>query len=157
MKKIITILVILLAVGALFGFYKNFTKPKTVKLYFYNGALDQGPGGVACTEKGLQAVDRKVPKEALNVEGAIKLLLKTTPNSEETSMGLTTQLPLTGFELRDVVIGDTVTTLEFVDSQNKTSGGSCRVNILRAQIEATAKQFDGVQNVQILPKEILQP
>src|SRR5690348_5285063 len=34
----------------------------TIKLYFYNPNLDQGPGGTQCTKKGLVEVTRVIPK-----------------------------------------------------------------------------------------------
>jgi hypothetical protein len=50
-----------------------------------------------------------------------------------------------------------ILTLEFADPQNKTGGGACRTGILRGQIETTAKQFDGVNEVRFIPEELFQP
>jgi len=36
-------------------------------------------------------------------------------------------------------------------------GGACRTGILRAQIEATAEQFDGVNQVRFIDEELFQP
>ena len=47
--------------------------------------------------------------------------------------------------------------LKFSDPSGFTSGGSCRVNLLRAQIEKTALQFEMVESVVFEPESIFQP
>jgi hypothetical protein len=64
---------------------------------------------------------------------------------------------LEGFALVSSELAGGTLMLTFDDPQNKTSGGSCRVSILRAQIEATAKQFPGVNEVRFVPAELFQP
>jgi hypothetical protein len=44
-----------------------------------------------------------------------------------------------------------------IELQRHTTDGSCRVGILWAQIEATAEQFPGVNEVKFLPGELFQP
>lgn len=128
-----------------------------VELYYYNPVLDQGPGGAECTSKGMFAVERTIPKTQTPLKDTIELLLSGDQIEAERAQGLATEFPLDGVTLESVVITDGVATLTFNDPQNKTSGGSCRVSVLTAQIEATAKQFPSVTSVRILPEELFQP
>jgi hypothetical protein len=129
----------------------------SIKLYFYNPQLDQGPGGAQCSERGLVAVGRVIPKTMTPLVDAIKLLLRGELSSAERARGITTEFPLPGVSLTSASIVDGVATLTFADPQQKTSGGSCRVAILWAQIEATAKQFPTVQSVRFMPEDLFQP
>lgn len=128
-----------------------------IKLYFYNPALDQGQGGVQCTKNGLVAVDRVIPQTTTPLTSSIKLLLQGELSGEERAAGVTTEFPLPGLSLAGAAITDGVATLTFDDPQNKTGGGSCRVAVLWAQIEATAKQFSTVASVRFMPEELFQP
>jgi len=130
---------------------------RTINLYYYNPANDQGPGGAQCSRNGLVAVNRQIPLTDTPIQDAIRLLLRGQLFAEERAQGITTEYPLEGLSLKGVLLKDGVLTLEFDDSKNKTVGGSCRVGILWFQIEATAKQFPGVRQVRFLPEEIFQP
>lgn len=129
----------------------------TIKLYFYNPALDQGPGGVECSKKGLVAVLRVLPKTTTPLKDSIELLLRGELSDEERAEGITTEFPLPGVSLKSAALEGGVATLTFNDPQNKTGGGSCRVAVLWAQIEATAKQFPTVTSVRFMPEELFQP
>jgi len=128
-----------------------------IKLYFYNPALDQGPGGVQCSRNGLVAVERVIPKTTTPLTDAIKLLLQGEISDEERASGIESEFPLSGVSLTSATITDGVATLTFNDPQNKTVGGSCRIAILWAQIEATATQFPTVTSVRFMPEELFQP
>lgn len=168
MKKVITIFVfgaVLLLGGfyALNGFIYNekqgdsMNETRTVKLYFYNPALDQGVGGVQCTTKGLVEVSRSIPKTETPLQDSIRLLLEGRITEDEKSQGVTTEFPLEGLSLKGANIKNGIATLEFTDPLNKTVGGSCRVAILWAQISATARQFESVSEVKFIPEELFQP
>ncbi len=130
----------------------------TVKLYYYNSALDRDEtGNILCSREGLVAVERKIPITQTPIQDTIKLLLSGDLTNEERAQGINTEYPLKGFSLKGVLLKDEVLTLEFDDPDNKTVGGSCRVGILWFQIEATAKQFPEVQKVRFLPEELFQP
>jgi hypothetical protein len=129
----------------------------SIKLYFYNPALDQGPGGVQCSSNGLVAVERVIPKTTTPLADAVRLLLRGEIADEEGTAGIESEFPLPGLTLTSATITDGVATLTFDDPQNKTGGGSCRVGILWAQIEATAKQFPTVTSVRFMPEELFQP
>lgn len=128
-----------------------------VKLYFYNPSLDQGPGGVQCSGKGLVAVERVLPHTTMPLTKSIELLLRGELSDAERSQGLTTEFPLPGVTLKTATIVQGVATLTFDDPESKTGGGSCRAGVLWAQIEATAKQFPTVASVRFLPEELFQP
>lgn len=129
----------------------------SIKLYFYNPALDQGPGGVQCSRNGLVAVERVVPQTTTPLSDAVKLLLRGEISEEEKTSGIESEFPLPGLTLKSASLTDGVATLTFDDPQNKTVGGSCRTGILWAQIEATAKQFPTVKSVRFMPEELFQP
>ncbi len=128
-----------------------------MKLYFYSPALDQGPGGAQCTQAGLVSGTRTAPRSITPIQDAVRLLLTSVVSSEESKQGLQSEFPLTGVTLKTASLRNGVLTLTFLDLENKTSGGSCRVNILRNQIEATAMQFPEVKSVIIMPLELFQP
>jgi len=131
---------------------------KTIKLYYYNSELDRDESGnTACSRNGLVPVEREISITQTPIQDTIKLLLSGELTNEERVQGIDTEYPLEGLSLKGASLKDDVLTLEFGDSKNKTVGGSCRVEILWFQIEATAKQFPEVQQVRFLPKEIFQP
>src|SRR4030042_2528936 len=108
-------------------------------------------GNILCSRQGLVAVERQIPVTTTPIQNAIKLLIAGQLTAAEKAQGITTEYPLEGFSLKGASLNNGVLTLEFQDSNNKTGGGSCRVGILWFQIEATAKQFPGVQSVRFLP------
>lgn len=161
MKEKYIIFTVLVLIGGYY-LYTNFIQSNnsqntTINLYFYNLNKDEGPNGTMCSEKGLVEVKRSVSRDEANIEGAIKLLLKGGIMAEEMVDGTTTEFPLQNVELQNVEVRDSVVYLTFSDPLYKTSGGSCRVSILRAQIEATAKQFGDVGEVRFIPEELFQP
>ncbi len=129
----------------------------TIKLYFYNPALDQGPGGVQCSKNGLVAVERTIPLTETPLTDAVKLLLRGEISDTEKASGIQSEFPLAGLTLANATVTDSVATLTFNDPQNKTVGGSCRASILWAQISETTKQFEPVKSVRFLPEELFQP
>ncbi len=131
---------------------------REILLYYYNPANDKDESGnTMCSPAGLVAVGRQITASQTPVQGAINLLMKGELSEEEIAAGVATEFPLEGLELKGANLNDGVLTLEFADPRNKTSGGSCRAGILRAQIEATAKQFAGVDEVRVIPEELFQP
>jgi len=131
---------------------------KTVNLYYYNPELDKDESGnILCSRQGLVAVERKILATQTPIQDTIKLLISGRLTNEEKTQGISTEYPLEGFSLKGASLKDGVLTLDFDDPNNKTVGGSCRVGILWFQIEETAKQFPGVQQVRFLPEELFQP
>lgn len=132
---------------------------QTVSLYYYNPELDKdGSGNIMCSRQGLVQIQRKIPLTQTPIQDTIRLLLRGELTNEERAQGISTEYPLEGLSLAGVPsFKDGVLTLQFNDPNNKTGGGACRVGILWFQIEATAKQFAGVQQVRFLPEELFQP
>ena len=136
----------------------NIVEPQRVQLYYYSEEKDRdAEGNIQCTKEGLVVVERTIPPTQTPLKEAIELLLEGTLTAEERAQGITTEFPLEGVVLTSASITDGVATLTFDDPQNKTGGGSCRVSVLWAQIEATAKQFQTVQSVRFMPEELFQP
>lgn len=128
---------------------------KKVNIYFYNPSLDSGLGGVECSEKGLVKAHRWVKKDNLLSNTIIELL--KGPNQKEKQKGFTSEFPIPGLSLLKIETLDNELSVYFDDKSNKTSGGSCRVSILRLQIEKTLKENSGINNIKIKPEEIFQP
>jgi spore germination protein GerM len=131
---------------------------RTVQLYYYNPSLDEDANGnILCSEAGLVAVERTIPLTQTPVQDAIHLLLRGEITAQEAARGITTEYPLDGFSLTGAAGANGVLTLKFDDQNNSTSSGSCRAGILWLQIQKTALQFDGVDEVRFQPEELFQP
>lgn len=130
----------------------------TVKLYYYNPEKDKdATGNILCSRQGLVSVDRQIAITNDPIEDTVKLLLRGELTVNEKAQGISTEYPLSGVELVGADLKNGVLTLELSDPQNKTGGGSCRIGVLWFQIEATAKQFQGVNQVKFKPEELFQP
>ncbi len=178
-KAIIAGLIILVAATAGWAAYKNLPpagsgktpsgngitgsdvadlRTRQISLYYYNPENDKdGLGNIMCSPAGLVAVSRQIPITQTPIQDAVNLLMEGKLLDEEIAAGITTEFPLAGVELKGANLKEGILTLEFVDPQNKTGGGACRAGILRAQIEATAGQFDGVREVRFIPETLFQP
>jgi len=133
-------------------------RTREIFLYYYNPDNDKDEAqNLMCSPAGLVAVKREIAITQTPIQGAIHLLLKGKLSADEAAAGITTEFPLAGLELKGANLANGVLTLDFNDPRNMTGGGSCRVGILRAQIEATAKQFAGVNEVRVIPEELFQP
>lgn len=129
-----------------------------ILLYYYNPEKDKDESGnIQCSRDGLVAVEREIPVTKTPIQDTVKLLIAGQLTEKEKSQNITTEYPLEGLSLKGASLKDGILTLEFEDLNYKTGGGSCRVGILWFQIEATAKQFPGIQQVKFLPEELFQP
>ncbi len=134
------------------------SRTRIIKLFYYNKSKDMdSSGNIMCSEKGLESIERQIPMSITPIQDAIKLLLQGELTFTERGRGIETEFPLSGLELVSTSLSNGSLTLTFADPQNRTSGGSCRANILRAQVEATARQFGGVKEVRLAPAELFQP
>jgi len=157
-----TIFILVISIVVLVGvvlYIREDATAQTVTLYYYNASKDtDAEGNLLCSNQGLEPVERVV-QDAEDVEEVIRILLRGELTDDERSRGISTEFPLEGLELvrveRDSEVG--LLTLVFTDPLNKTVGGSCRVNILRAQIERTARSISPVPIVRIEPEELFQP
>jgi spore germination protein GerM len=131
---------------------------REIFLYYYSPEIDRdAAGNVMCSRTGLVRVKRQIAVTPTPIQDAINLLLKGELTDTEKATGLTTEFPLAGLELKGANLANGGLTLEFSDPQNKTNGGSCRAAVLWFQIEATAKQFNGVNEVKFIPEALFQP
>jgi len=133
------------------------TKMRQVSLFYYNKNKDKdSSGNVLCSVSGLEEVTREIPISLTPVQDTIRLLIKGDLTKEEKSLGISTEFPLSGFELVSANISDNVLTLNFKDPGHMTTGGACRAGILWHQIEATAKQFGDFDSIKFSPEELFQ-
>lgn len=131
---------------------------RTVKLYYYDRKKDSdASGNERCLPSGLSVVERSIPVTETPIQDTIRLLLKGEITAAEKARGISSEYPLPGLVLNGAVLENGVLTLTFSDPQYKTSGGSCRVGILSAQVTETAKQFSTVKEVRFKPNEVFQP
>lgn len=134
------------------------TAQRTVKLYYYNSSRDQDEqGNIQCSRQGLVAVERQIPISQSPIRDTLELFLSSPILEADKSTGLTSEFPLPGLSLQSIVLKDGHLIIRLSDPNNKTSGGSCRVAILRSQLEAVARQFSEVEVVDFEPAELFQP
>lgn len=135
------------------------TQERAVSLYYYNPNRDKdADGNILCSDKGLVPVNRTLPVTSTPIQDAVRALLRGELTPAERAGGVTTEFPLAGVTLDGASLSSGGTlTLSINDPQNRTSGGSCRVQVLRSQVEATAKQFAAVRTVTFSPETIFQP
>jgi len=134
---------------------------KEISLYYYNPNLDKDENGnILCSQKGIVEIKRQIPISKTPIKDTLELLLKGKQNltKKDIENGTTTEFPLEGFYLLGINLKpDGNLILNFKDDLNKSLGGSCRINILRYQIEKTALQFPEVKKVIFYPEDILEP
>lgn len=131
---------------------------RTVQLFYYNPERDEDEeGNIQCSSEGLVAVQRTIPRSDTPIQDTIEELLRGRVTPQEEAQGVETEYPLAGFALEGADLQEGLLTLAFTDPNNATSGGSCRVAILWAQIERTALQFPEVEEVRFTPEELFQP
>lgn len=131
---------------------------RTVLLYHYSASADvDSSGNVLCGSAGLVPVQRRVVRTDNAAADAVRELLAGQLTNAERARGLTTEFPLPGVTLVSADLESGLLTLAIEDRYSRTSGGACRASILRAQVEATARQFREVQQVVILPEDLFQP
>ncbi len=135
------------------------TTEQSVRLYYYDSRLDKDvAGNILCSSKGLVSVNRTIPVTQTPLQDTVRLLLRGELSASERSSGITTEFPLTGVALTSATISTNGSaTLTIADPNNKTSGGACHANVLKAQIEATARQFSTVKSVTFAPSTLFQP
>ncbi len=132
-----------------------------ISLYYYDPDLDlDANGNIQCSADGLAPVQREMAARLSGetlIEETIRLLIGGELTADERAQGITTEYPLEGVTLDEVALQDGILTLTFSDPNLLTSGGACRAGILWLQIEQTALQFDGVDEVRYEPADLFQP
>ena len=129
-----------------------------VNLYYYNELLDRLMNGeVLCDTEAVIPVGRTIPNSQSSINDVIRLLIRGELTKAEEDLGFRTEFPGRELQFLGARLEDGVLYLKFSDPSGFTSGGSCRVNLLRAQIEKTALQFEMVESVVFEPEDIFQP
>lgn len=132
------------------------TMPVTVYLYDARRDMDAA-GNVLCSAQGLVPVTRTVPQSEGRLAAALGELFAGTITEDERARGLTTEFPLENVRLVSVDVDGGRATIVVRDPDNKTSGGACRVSIMRAQVERTAREFSTVEEVRFSPEGVFEP
>jgi hypothetical protein len=136
----------------------NDTTTELVYLYYYNEFQDMDEAGnTDCSPNAVLPVERRVDKSLANPEDTIRLLLEGDVLDTEEAEGFETLFSHPDFQLVNSELDNGTLILTFSDVPGFSSGGSCRVTLLRAQVEKTALQFEDVQAVRIEPDSIFQP
>lgn len=135
------------------------TSERSVELYYYNPNLDKdAQGNILCSAKGLVPVARSIPVTQTPLQDTLRLLLRGELTAAERSRGISTEFPLPSVTLDSASLSSNGTlTVKLLDPLERTSGGACRASILRAQVEATARQFPNVKTVRFSPETLFQP
>ncbi len=125
-----------------------------LKAYFSNSNLDQK---ITCEK--VFPVTRTVAKTAGVARAALEEMLKG-PTSQEQAGGFASMINL-GVKINSLTIDKGVAKVDFDGTIQQGVGGSCRVSMMRLQIEQTLKQFPTVQSVIISvdgkTEDVLQP
>jgi len=113
-----------------------------IKVFFNNEVLDPE---VSCTK--VFPVNRMVEKSPTIAKTALEELLKG-PTEPEKLQKYSTALN-SGVTVKSVTIVDGLAKADFDSQLGFQVGGSCKVGLIRLQIEETLKQFPTVKEVQI--------
>lgn len=125
-----------------------------LKAYFSNSNLDPK---IICEK--VFPVTRTIAKTAGVARAALEEMLKG-PTSQEQAGGFASMINL-GVKINSLTIDKGVAKVDFDGTIQQGVGGSCRVSMMRLQIEQTLKQFPTVQSVIISvdgkTEDVLQP
>lgn len=112
----------------------------------------------SCSATAAKPVARTIQDSDTLIKDTIKLLIRGDLTTEERQQGFSTEFSeAENLQLEKAGLQDGTLTLEFSDPDNFASGGSCRVQLLEAQVRKTALQFFEVQKVRVQPEKIFQP
>lgn len=126
---------------------------ENIKLFYYNTNYDPK---FDCLTSAVVPVEREIPKTESQIQDAINLLIKGEITAEEKLAGFMSEFPHSNFKLLDTNLENGALTLSFTEISGFTTGGSCRISILSAQIIKTAEQFNEVEKVIFSPVELFQ-
>lgn len=127
---------------------------RNVQLFYYNKTLDPK---FDCMSEAVLPVNRQIPITKTPIQDTIKLLIEGKLTEKEKTEGFGSEFPHPEFKLLGATLKDGILTLDFPEVSSFTSGGSCRVGLLRAEVEKTAKQFPEVKEVRYTKLGMFQP
>ncbi|MFH1893200.1 MAG: GerMN domain-containing protein [Candidatus Zixiibacteriota bacterium] len=122
-------------------------------LYYVNRIISKEAYELGPCEAGVFPVERRLPATQTPVQDAIRMLIRAELTDKEREAGFMTEFPLPDVTIAEATIEDGVLTLLFNDTRHRTSGGTCRVDALRAQIVKTALQFPWIKGVRLDPDQ----
>lgn len=109
------------------------------------------------SEEIYHPIYRKIDSE-VPITSTIKELINLKLTDKEKEMGFESGFEKADkLELKGVNLVDGLLTIELIDPEFFTSGGSQRVTVLRKQFEKTVLQFDKVDQIKYTPNYIFQP
>jgi len=129
-------------------------------MVYYPNPQTAPPGTDSCSPKTLAPVTVRLNgvSKSMPVPKAVQALISRDLTKKEKNLGFVSEFPHPDFRLVSYKLADDgELQLRFTKVPEFTSGGSCRMQIMRSQITKTAKQFDNVTDVTIRPKTIFQP
>ncbi len=156
MKNAYLISIFILAIGLIYVF--QFLSQENFYIYYYNEVEDRklNGGEITCDTRAVLPV-KQSSRTIQTPESVIQKLISNELGTDAKIAGFSTEFPNTEFKLLTTKLNEDALELTFTEVPGFTSGGSCRIGLIRAQIEKTALQFEEVKKVFILPEEILQP
>jgi len=129
-----------------------------VSLYYYNELLDRALNNdVSCDAAAVIPVERTIVYTQSPINDVIRLLIRGELTKAEKDKGFKTEFPGRELLFQGARLDNGVLYLKFSDPSGFTTGGSCRVSLLKAQIEKTAMQFETVKRVVFEPETLFQP
>mgnify|MGYP000884889244 CR=1 FL=1 len=129
-----------------------------VSLYYYNELLDRALNNdVSCDTAAVIPVERTIAYTQSPINDVIRLLIRGELTKAEKDLGFKTEFPGRELLFQGARLDNGVLYLKFSDPSGFTTGGSCRVSLLKAQIEKTAMQFESVKRVVFEPANLFQP
>lgn len=130
------------------------TQTTKVQLFYYNRKLDTD---ITCGKDFVLPVEREIVVTGTPIQDTINLLIQGNLTEEEKAQGFRTEFPNPDFKLLGANLVNGTLTLNFTEVSEFTTGGACRIRILRNEIIKTAEQFQGVEKVDFQPEELFQP
>lgn len=131
---------------------------RLVLIYVHHPLVDTAlHGHMACSPDAVLPLPRWVPSADTPLRDTLELLIRGALTDDERAVGFSTGFPLPGLVIESLTLVDRTLTIAFSDPQYSTTGGTCRVTLLWAQIEKTALQFTGIDHVVHDPADLFQP
>lgn len=127
----------------------------SILLYYYNEKEAQETGNY-CSEEVVLPVSRKIPVTNRIIEDTIITLIRGEMTKEEKEQGFSIRFSNPGFKLETFLLKEGVLTLKFSGVPEFKNDISCSADMLKVQIEKTAKQFPIVKEVIIEPEHLFQ-
>lgn len=138
-----------------FKFVENSENKMNIKLYYFNETEDLKKADyLPCESSSVLSVERQIAVTQTPIKDTINLLLEGKLTDSEKQQGYKPKasgvLKLKSANLKDKKL---ILDFETIGSL----GGSCLNNLIWTEISKTAKQFSGVETIEIMPESLLEP